>query len=423
MYYDEAISFIRENTNKYGIKDAKFIRSILALLGSPQDKLKFVHAAGTNGKGSTCKIINNILISASLKTGLFISPHLIKMNERITVNNEEISDEDVESLSFDIMKASKECGYIPSEFEFYTIMAMCYFYEKKCDIVVLETGLGGQYDATNCILKSEVSVICKLGLDHTKILGDTIEKITEEKCGIIKENSCVVTGKQEESAEDIIKETVKNKSSKLYFSEYNKIYDRKICDRYQLLSYKNIKGIKFHLNGEYQLYNLAVAIKAIEVLIEKGYKIDDSAIKKGIESSIWHGRFEILSENPVFIADVSHNPQGALVLSKSLKEKYKNKKIIFIIGLLKDKNFEGIMDNIIPLAKDIITVTPESERAYTSFELSDKILSVYGKNSFSEKTIEDGIKKAMKIADKDDVVCAFGSFYFVGDVISYFANK
>lgn len=311
----------------------------------PEKKTKFIHIAGTNGKGSVCEMVNNILVNAGFTVGKYISPHLIKYNERISVNNKEITDQEISDLldviSKKIDEYSKEHDTKIKEFEVITLIALLYFANKKCDFVVLETGLGGTYDCTN-IADGMVSIITDIGYDHMDILGNTIEKIANNKAGIIKKDADTVMYFQDKVT-NIIKEKCLKENNTLHLVDLNEIKNYSYDKKFQKIDYKSHKDVLINLKGRCQTYNASLALETIDILRDKGYAINEEAVKKGLSTVIHRARFETLSENPEIIFDGGHNENAIKNLKKMIEQYYKNDKKTYIISVLKSKDYKTLI--------------------------------------------------------------------------------
>jgi len=424
MNYEESLRYIAD-THKFGIKlGLDSTGKLLELLGNPQDSLNVIHVAGTNGKGSVCSFISNILKEEGYKVGLYTSPYLETFTERIRVNGENIPKEDVARIitlikeKIDIMISE---GYSsPTEFEIVTAMAFYYYNEQKMDYVVLEVGLGGRYDSTNIIKNPLVSVIVSISLDHIGILGDTIGKIAYEKAGIIKENGTAIVYKQVKEAEDVIKEVCKNKNSdyiEVNFDNilvkksdiYSQVYDCTIMD-------EKFENIEIKLIGEHQINNSIVALNVVKFLRDnKNVKISNESIKNGLLTTKWPGRIEKIMENPMFIIDGAHNEDGAKSLRKSLEKNFPDKKLTLLIGMLADKDIDSVLKILMPKFNKVITTTPDNHRAINSEELKNRI-SMYVEDVISIENIEDAVKYTLDNAKEDEVIISAGSLYMIGTV-------
>ena len=424
MNYEESLKYI-ENTHKFGIKlGLDSTGKLLELLGNPQDNLNVIHVAGTNGKGSVCSFISNILKEEGYKVGLYTSPYLETFTERIRVNGENIPEEDVARIitlikdKIDIMISE---GYSsPTEFEIVTAMAFYYYNEQNMDYVVLEVGLGGRYDSTNVIKNPLVSVLVSISLDHIGVLGDTIGKIAYEKAGIIKENGTAIVYKQVKEAEDIIKEVCEKQNAKyieVNFDDvlvkksdiYSQVYDCTIMD-------EKFNDIEIKLIGEHQVNNSIVALNVVKFLRDnKNINISNESIKNGLLTTKWPGRIEKIMENPMFIIDGAHNEDGAKSLSKALEKNFPNKKLTMLIGMLVDKDIDSVLEILMPKFNKVITTTPDSDRAISADELKNKI-SKYVDDVVSIKDIDKAVRYTLDNSNEDDVIISAGSLYLIGEV-------
>ena len=367
MNYKDSVKYIH-SLLKFGMNlGLERISALLNELGNPQEKLEFVHVAGTNGKGTTSTMLSSILCAAGKKTGLFTSPYVFDFCERIQINNKNIPHDD---LSLVVEKVKNACdrlsakGTEPTEFEAITAAAMLYFYEQKCDAVVLEVGLGGRYDSTNIIPCPKAAVITSISLDHTKILGDTVEKIAAEKCGIIKNGGTVITtSEQNEKALSVIKDTVKEKNGRLLIGDVSaaEILSEDIFGTE--ISYNGLT-VKIPLVGRHQVENTVGVITAARAL-----GISDEFIKKGIESTVIHARMEIISRSPVIMLDGGHNPECAAALENVLVRFAGDKNITVLIGMMADKDTKDYLAAILPHCKTAVFTKPSNPRAEDETEL------------------------------------------------------
>ena len=401
MNYEDARKYI-DSIARFGSKlGLENIENLMRLLGDPQEKLKCVHVAGTNGKGSTVAFLNSILMKAGYRTGMYTSPFVERFSERIRVNGKEIGEEDFAALATKVRDAAtkmKEEGIgEPTEFEIITAIAFLYFYREKCDICILEVGLGGRLDATNVIRKPLLCMITPVSLDHTDILGDTLEKIAFEKAGIIKENSTVLIHPQEKGVERVIEDVCKSRNAHLT-----------VCRLPEDTAKAGLDGVDFDLDGtvyhtvllgDYQKDNAAMAVSAAHMLREKDFRISEDDIKNGISSAVWPARFELIKRDPYIIVDGSHNAEGMERLAGSLRLYFPDRRVIFIIGILKDKDYETMLDLILPLAKKVYTVTVPSARTLDAKELLEEVKRRTDVPAEAVGDPEEAVKKALK---KDD---------------------
>lgn len=389
---------------------------LLNIMKNPQNRLKFVHIAGTNGKGSVAACIARVLYEAGYKTGLYTSPHLVKINERFNVDGADIEDDVFAELITGVREAALKMGEEASQFEILTAAAFEYFYNSGCDIVVLETGLGGRLDSTNVISMPEAEVITTIDMDHVNELGDTIEEIAAEKAGIIKEKTDVVIDGRNSRVMRLFKDICAQRGCMLHISRPDEIENLKTGINFTEFDYKGIKGIKLQLLGLYQPGNAALAIDALNVLAQKGFKITDDIIKKGLLNVRWHARFEFLSKDPYFIIDGSHNPAGVRETLKSFKVYFPGKKIRFILGILSDKNINEIINDIKNYACEIAVITPPSERACNADEMIGIIKNICDIKTAAFYAISDAVRYMIFTAVSDDIICATGSLYSAGEI-------
>ncbi|MBR2021366.1 MAG: bifunctional folylpolyglutamate synthase/dihydrofolate synthase [Clostridia bacterium] len=416
MNITQALSFIHKTVwlgSKPGLSRTEHL---LSLMGNPHKKLKFVHVAGTNGKGSTSACIASILQEAGYKTGLYTSPYINTFNERMRVDGEMITDDELCRLCEYIKPLSDSMtDDPPTEFELITALAMQYFYEKKCDIVVLEVGMGGELDSTNVIDSPETAVICAIDLDHTSFLGDTVEKVAEAKAGIIKKGTSVALYDCEKNVYDVFDTRCKNVGASLTVAGFDKISDVRYSLESTKFNFGKYKNITLSLVGSYQPKNASVAITAVELLRQKGYKISDKNIYDGLENVRWQGRFEILGKNPTFVLDGAHNPHGMRGTVEGLYQHFGDKKIHFVVGAMADKDVEGMMSMLIPLADSFIAVKPDNPRAMEAETLSG-LLTDLGAKAQSAESIVKAVELSVQRAGKDGVVACLGSLYFSGEI-------
>jgi dihydrofolate synthase/folylpolyglutamate synthase len=422
----EALQYIKDSLKFGSILGLDRIERLLERMDNPHRKLKYVHVAGTNGKGSTVAFISSILMAAGYRVGTYTSPSIERFNERIRVNGEDIENEALASIITDIK------GYIddmvskgeenPTEFEITTALAFQYFLDKECDIVVLEVGLGGRLDSTNVIESPEVCVITTIDFDHMEILGNTLALIASEKAGIIKSGSEVVVYPQSEEAEDVILSKADSLGARVRKADFDSIHILSSDILSQTFNYKGLSVLSIRLAGLHQTRNASVAIETALLLSEKGWKIDEDAIRRGLDSARWPGRFELLCEEPIFIADGAHNSQGVAMLRKNLEQLFPDRKITFIMGVLADKDYAEMVSEIAPIAQRFITVDVDNKRALPCEELAEMIEELEVE-AIAAHDVHAGIRLAMLLAGSDGIVCSFGSLYYVGRVREYFINN
>ena len=385
-------------------------RELLKAIGNPEKKLKFVHVAGTNGKGSTSACMASVLSEAGYKTGLFISPYILCFNERIQINGVFITDNELEYLVDEIRPFADKMDDSPTEFEIITALAMLHFSQKMCDIVVLEVGMGGRLDSTNVIETPELAVITAIGFDHVKELGPTLKDIAGEKAGIIKNGGDVLVYGGDTGVEEVFSRAAAEREARLQKVDFSRITKQELSTGCIKFGFKPYDDINLPLVGSYQPYNAALAVTALEILRDKGYKISDDNIKDGLESVRWPGRFEVLGNKPVFILDGSHNPQGIKATAESLLCHFGDSKIIFVVGVSADKDVEKMMAFIAPIAKCFYTVKSNHIRAMCPQELAKKIKR-FGVPVTDCGTVGNGVSEALSLAGEGDVICALGSLF------------
>lgn len=411
MNYKETLDYInsvRLNQWKLGLSRT---RELLNMLGNPQDNLKFVHIGGTNGKGSTSAMIESVLRAAGYRTGLFPSPFIEEFRERIRVSGRLIPEEDLCRITEKVKAAADSMEDEPSHFEIVTAIGMLYFDEMKCDIVVLEVGLGGEFDATNIIKAPEISVLTNIGLDHTDYLGTSLEEIARTKSGIIKNGTPVVLYPNTAEVTDVVSGICRERGCELNIVDFGRIQSAAADLSGQTIRWDGRQYL-LRLTGEYQMRNAATALTAMEILQRKGWKISDEAISKGLESAEWPARFELLGTDPVFILDGGHNSQCAEAVAESLDKYLPDTKITLVIGMLRDKDYEAALDILLPYAENCYCLTPDSSRAIYAEDLAAVIR---GKGGASEcfNTAEEALTKCFY---ESRPVLAFGSLYLAGEI-------
>ena len=405
---------------RFGIQPGlERIRILLDRLSNPQDKLKFVHVAGTNGKGSVCTFIAGVLSRAGYRTGLYTSPYVIDFRERIRIDGEMISPKELECVTLKVklqIDALAAQGVVITEFEAVTAAAFVYYAEQNCDVVVLETGLGGRFDATNVIKNPLCSCITSISLDHVKILGDTLAQIAFEKCGIIKPGCpCVTFAQQADEVLGVIKKQSAEKGSPLYIADER---DVKIIKSDITGSDVNVGGLDIHIPfpGGHQRQNLAAALECIKLLKNNGFDISDDDIRSGVVSCFIPARCEIISKNPLVILDGCHNDGSTLAFASLLRNNLKDKKIHALMGMMADKNCEKAVSNLAPLFSDVTFVKPSNPRSAEPCELAD-IAKKYCPDVSCSGSIEDAVKKIKsRLCSPDDVMVVCGSLYLASDV-------
>ena len=414
MNYEEALEYIHAVQwagHKPGLSRT---RTLLAALGDPHKTLKFVHVAGTNGKGSTAAMLASCLQAAGYRVGLFTSPFINRFNERIQINGEQIPDEALVELVERVRPAADAMTDIPTEFEIITALGMLWFAEQKCDIVVLEVGLGGTLDSTNVIDPPECAVITALGMDHVKELGPTIADIAAAKAGILKPGSPAVSYGGVPEADAVIARAAKEQHAPLTVVDFSKLrFDGGDLDEVTF-DFDGLDGVRLPLIGSYQPRNAAVAITALRVLRGRGWHIPEQAIRKGLETVKWPGRFELLRHAPAFVLDGSHNAHGMRATVQSLRDRFPGEKFVFLLSIMADKDVDEMLDLLAPLAKRFVTVAAHTPRALPA-EMLAEVLRARGIPAEAAPGIEEGVARAVELGGQGPV-CALGTLYFSGEV-------
>ena len=416
MTGQEAIAYIHAQHWQQRSPGLGRMRRLLRLLGNPQDKLRFVHVAGTNGKGSTCAMIAAILGAAGYRVGLNTSPYLITFHERIRVDGRMIPDEDLGRLTAQVRPAAESMDERPTEFELITAIALLYFVQCSCDIGVLEVGLGGALDASNVIPPPEAAVITAMGMDHAAVLGATQAEIARAKAGIIKPGSPTVSFGGCPEADAVIRRTCHEQGSPLKEADFSRAQVRALSLEGTVLDCAPYGRLTLPLTGAYQVQNAVVAITAAEVLSQRGWDIPPEAVRRGLRAVSWPGRFEVLRPSgPAVLLDGAHNPQGVAAAAKSLASLFPGRKAVVLLGVLADKDVESMLDAVVPMAEAIVTVTPASPRAMGAEELRQRLLG-RGVPVCACAGVTEGLRTAALAAGRDGVVCALGSLYLAAAV-------
>ena len=415
MTLDEALHYIHAVCWKGSKPGLERISALLDLLGHPERKCKFVHVAGTNGKGSTCAMLASIFQAAGYKTGLYTSPYIVQFGERIQVNGQMIPDEAICELTEQIKPFADSIFEQPTEFEMVTALGFEYFAQQHCDIVICEVGMGGEFDATNVILPPEAAVLCNIGLDHTEFLGDTLEKIAATKAGIIKSGCDAVIYREQPSVEAVFEARCNAVGATLHKADFDSIRLLSHNLEGQVFDCDGYEALELPLLGDHQLHNAAVVLTAVDALRSRGWNLPEDAVRKGLKEVEWPGRFELLRKEPLFIIDGGHNPQCIEALVKNIDDYLAGRELTVLTGVLGDKDFHCMYTNVAPFAKEFITVTPDNPRALSAHDLAG-YLGSFGKPVTACDTVADGVTLAVEHAGKDGVVLCYGSLYMLGDI-------
>lgn len=423
MNYKEAMEFV-QNTNKFGsVLGLDNIRELLNRLGNPQNQLKVVHIAGTNGKGSILAFLAGVFRESGYRAGRYVSPASFSYEERFRINEENISKEDlcfhmekIKKVSEDMVRDGKSH---PTMFEIETALSFLYFLDKKVDVVLLETGMGGRLDATNIVEHPICTVIASISFDHMQYLGNTIEEIAGEKAGIIKEKCPVVSYKNSEEANQVIKGKALEKHCPLTFVNEDGIRILSESLEGQSFTYRSSSGrwyekIEIPLLGRHQIRNAAAALEVLEI-VKNYYCISEFQTEEGFRKTIWRGRLEILQKDPLILCDGAHNPDGASYLADFLQKNFTNQRIVYIMGVLADKEYEKMIAKTAGLADCIYTVAPDNGRALSSRQLA-KAVRKYHSRVYERDQLAECLKEVKRTAGKEDVIVIFGTLSFQNEL-------
>ncbi len=422
MEYSEALQYLK-GLSRFGINlGLERIDALLARLGSPHVKIPAIHIGGTNGKGSVTAMVSTICQASGLKTGRYISPALNRFNERVSINGVDIPDHEVAKLLTEIRPHAEAIGLKgehPTEFEVVTAMAFLYFSRESVDLAVIEVGLGGRLDSTNVLTNPLAVVITNIGLEHTQILGDTLEKIAWEKAGIIKNNITVITGVTESGPLKVLINQANSHDAELIrigvdFSGeilHTDWHGTTATIRTMLSRYP---AIRIPLLGQHQVHNAAMALAVIDVLRRRGYAITPEIAINGMDMVVWPGRMELMQTNPVVIIDGAHNPDGARTLKTSIGELGAGQRFIYVLGILADKDWQRMLQILVPGSSHVVAVQPDSPRALAAHLIAHEA-SQYGVDVTECLHVVDGVNRALALAQPNDVVCIAGSLTTAGE--------
>lgn len=417
MTYGEALEYIHGVSWTFCKPGLERISELCERLGHPERKLRFIHVAGTNGKGSFCSMLDSVLRAAGYKVGLYTSPYIREFNERMRVDGKNIENETLADVTARVRPIADSMTDKPTEFELITAIAFQYFYESGCDAVVLEAGMGGRLDSTNVIRDPLLSVITGIALDHTDYLGDTVEKIAAEKAGIIKDRAPVLYGGEDDAARAVIKETACARGSEYREVKHADIKKLQCTLDGSRFDYGEYTGIYIKLLGLYQPRNAAAVLEAVGILRERGLNISDGAVHAGLSSAEWQARFEIIKKEPLVIFDGAHNPQGISVAVESIKHYFGEKRVYVLTGVLRDKDYRFIAGKLATVAERAFTLTPNSPRALSASEYA-AVLSENGVAATPYASIADALSAAVSAAaDNGKALVCLGSLYTYSDII------
>ncbi len=389
-------------------------------LGNPQNSLKFVHIAGTNGKGSTSAMLASKLGKSGYKAGLYPSPHLVTYRERSRVDGKLISEPLLSAALARVKEAADKLPYAYTMFQKLTAAAFLYFRAAGCDIVVLEVGMGGRFDPTNVIPAPEAAVIVNIGVEHVAVLGKTLTEIAGHKAGIIKPGADVILYHQTEEVEQVIRAEAKAQGCPVTVTAPDEAFVEEIGLEGQTVSYRSREHIRLGLTGTYQAKNLQTVLDTADVLAKRGWKISEENIREGLARVDWHGRFDILQKEPLIFVDGAHNPNGVTELEESISRYFPDQKLIFLFSVMKDKDKAAILDMMVPHAGLIVAVRSNSPRAIPADELAAYIREHYDVPVHAEATVEEGLAYALKQQKAEDTLGIFGCLYMAGQILQKF---
>ena len=421
MTEQAAIAYIENygwSTTRLGLSRT---RELLHRLGDPQKQLKFIHVAGSNGKGSACAMFESILRAAGYKTGLYTSPYIQTFHERIQINGVPIPGDRLAEITARVQPIADAMEDHPSQFELVTAIGMQYFHEEGCQIVVLEVGMGGELDSTNVIDAPELAVITNIGLEHTEYLGNTLAEIAATKSGIIKPGCHCVCYDGAEEVTRVVRAVCAARDVPVFPVAFSRLTPQTYSLEGQTFTWD---GADYHLSllGPHQLHNAALVLTGIEALRTRGWEIPPASVETGLKTVTWPARLEVLCRDPLFILDGGHNPQCAEALANSLDQLSPGQRVVFLAGVLADKDYPGIVSIMLPYAKSFVCVTPDSPRRLTAEDFA-AYLTAQGAEAMACQSIEDGVYQALATAGPAGIVVAFGSLYLAGAVRTSFNRQ
>ena len=418
MNYTEALEYIHSINWAFCKPGLERVSELCKRLGDPQKRVKYIHIAGTNGKGSVSAMLSSILTAAGYKTGLYTSPYIKTFNERMAISGHPISDDELVELTERIRPIADSMTDKPTEFELITALAFEYFAKNNCDIVVLECGLGGRLDSTNVIEDPALSLITGVALDHTAILGDTVSAIAFEKAGIIKKGRPVLFGNNSGEADAlcVIRDAAEKKGAPLTVTDEGLLSNIRYSVDGTLFDFGAEKDYKLSLLGVYQPKNAATVLTAIRILRDGGYQIPELAVREGLSTVYWPARFERLSDTPTVIYDGGHNPQGIAAAKESIKAYFGDKKVLLLTGLMGDKDYTHMVRELSAIAEKVYTVTPNNPRSLPAEELRNVYRS-FGTPAEAFETVADAVKTAMTDAERSGMpLFVLGSLYLYCEI-------
>lgn len=416
MTYREAVDYIHSVVWKGSRPGLSRITELLSLLCNPQDELRFIHIAGTNGKGSTSAMTESILRAAGYRTGLFVSPYIKSFNERICFCGKPIENDALAAVTATVKPFADSMADAPTEFELITAIGLLYFKQMHCDVVVLETGMGGRLDSTNVIKDPLATVITGISLDHTEFLGDTVEKIAAEKAGIIKPHAPVVFGGRDKAARAVIDAAAKKADAPFVAAEDTPMTVRSTDLCGTVLDWGTYKNLHLPLLGTYQPQNLATVLALFSVLPTRGICVDEATLRRGLAEVKWRGRFERVSQAPLIICDGAHNPEGIAAAAEGIRTYFPNQKVLLLTAVMADKDYRGMVEVLSPLAEEVFTLTPNNPRALPAADLA-AVWQAYGVPATGFDTVDAAVGAAVAAASvSGKPLFSLGSLYMYAEV-------
>lgn len=426
MNYKDTLEYI-QSLNQYGsVLGLDNMLRLCEKLGHPEEACKFIHIAGTNGKGSTSAYIAHILMAAGFRVGRYISPTITDYRERFQIGKRMITQKDLCEYVARLKRVCEELtaeGYPhPTPFEVETALGFLYFAEKKCDYVVLEVGMGGATDATNVIPAPAACVWVSISMDHMGFLGKDLTSIAGVKAGIAKKGSLLISSGQEPEVEAVLQKQAAKVGGTLVVADVSLATGIKYGLTTQQFSYKGLSKLKIHLAGTHQISNAVTAVEVMLQLRKTGVDISDKAIYKGLEDTVWQARLEVLGKQPLFVIDGAHNEDAARKLVSSIETYFSGKRMIYIMGVLKDKEYEKILSMTAKYAEHILTITPpDNPRALDAYELALSAREYHGQVT-NLSSLEEAVEVSHLLADKDTVILCFGSLSYLGAMKKIYAD-
>ena len=416
MNYEQALEYIHSVNWTFCKPGLARITALCRALGDPQKGLRFIHVAGTNGKGSTSAMLASILQKAGYRTGLYTSPYIRTFCERIRVDGENIPQNTLATLTERIRPIADKMADKPTEFELITALAFEHFYQSRCDVVVLEVGLGGRLDSTNVIENTELSIITGIDFDHTALLGNTIEEIAKEKAGIIKEGRPVLFGGGEGTARDTVCAVAQEKNAPFCVVDRSSYVQKEISLDGTIFDYTHYTDLHLPLLGAYQPYNATLVLTAIELLREQGFAIDEQAVRQGLAAVRWPARFELLSRDPVILYDGGHNPEGVRAAVASVQSYFGTQKVNLLSGVMADKDRDEMIETMKPIVAHAFAVTPNNPRSLAAEDYAAQ-LAYHGIPATSYASVAEGVRAAIESSKQKGIpLLCLGSLYLYEEV-------